>query len=225
LEVARPGYLRPGIIKIPGGNKPRKMARDSAIVSESFEEILSWLNPDREMAGEMYVQLREDLARIFVWRKCSDPEGLTDEVFDRVARKVHVVRQSYEGDPRLYFRAVANNLVKETLKKHGTYVPLEGVDLPDQPGTSANDEAIADCFYRCLRNLNSETRQMILAYYAKEKQAKIDHRQQMARSLDISIKSLRVKVHRIRESLESCIERCFERKAQQKGNGLHEHSL
>lgn len=189
------------------------MARDSAIAPESFEEILTWLNPDREMAGEMYVQLRQDLARIFVWRKCSDPEGLTDEVFDRVARKVHVVKQSYEGDPRLYFRAVANNLVKETIKKLGTHVPLEGVDVPDQPGTSTNDEAITDCFQRCLRKLNTETRHMILAYYAKEKQAKIDHRQQLARSLDVSIETLRVKVHRIRESLEGCTERCFERKA------------
>jgi len=201
------------------------MARNSAIASESFEEILTWLNPDREVAGEMYVQLRLDLTRIFVWRKCSDPEGLTDEVFDRVARKVHVVRQNYEGDPRLYFRAVANNLAKETFKKMGTLIPLEGVDLPNQPETSADDEYIEDCLQRCLRKLSRETRHLILAYYAKEKQAKIDHRQKLAQSLDIPIETLRVKAYRIRESLEGCIERCFERKAQQKGNGLHEHSL
>ena len=201
------------------------MARNSAIASESFEEILTWLNPDREVAGEMYVQLRLDLTRIFVWRKCSDPEGLTDEVFDRVARKVHVVRQSYEGDPRLYFRAVANNLAKETFKKMGILIPLEGVDIPNQPETSADDEAIEDCLQRCLRKLSRETRHLILAYYAKEKQAKIDHRQQLAQSLDIPIETLRVKAYRIRESLEGCIERCFERKAQKKGNGLHEHSL
>lgn len=190
----------------------REMTRKSAIAPESFEEILTWLNPDREMAAEMYVQLRQDLAKIFVWRKCSDPEGLTDEVFDRVARKVHVVKQSYEGDPRLYFRAVANNLIKETFKKLGTHVPLEDVDLPNQCSASANDEAIVECFQRCLRKLNTQRRHMILAYYAKEKQAKIDHRQQLARSLDISIETLRVKVHRIRESLEGCIESCFDRK-------------
>jgi len=189
------------------------MTRNSAIAPEGFEEILTWLDPDREVAGEMYVQLRQDLARIFVWRRCSDPEGLTDEVFDRVARKVHVVRQTYEGDPRLYFRAVANNLAKETFKRIGTYVPLEEVDLPNQPGTSADDEDLDDCLQRCLRKLSTETRQLVLAYYAKEKQAKIDHRQKLAQSLDISIETLRVKVYRIRESLEECIERCFRRKA------------
>src|SRR5687768_129753 len=113
-----------------------KMAREPVIPPDSFEEILTWLSSDREVAGEMYVQLRQDLVRIFVWRKCTDPEWLTDEVFDRVARKVHVVRQTYEGDPRLYFRAVANNLIKETKKKIGTHVPLEDVDLPNPPGTS-----------------------------------------------------------------------------------------
>src|SRR4051794_31946045 len=65
---------------------PRVMARNSAIPPESFEEILAWLYSDREVAATMYVQLRHDLANIFRWRGCSDPEGLTDEVFDRVAK-------------------------------------------------------------------------------------------------------------------------------------------
>ena len=63
------------------------MARDSAIPTESFEEILAWLDPDREIAASLYLRLREDLAKIFKWRGCSDPEGLTDEVFDRVAKE------------------------------------------------------------------------------------------------------------------------------------------
>ena len=67
------------------------MARNSAIPPESFEEILAWLNPDREVAATMYVQLHHDLAKIFTYRGFIDPEALTDEVFDRVARKVHEV--------------------------------------------------------------------------------------------------------------------------------------
>ena len=65
----------------------------------------------------MYVQLRHDLAKIFTFRGCADPEGLTDEVFDRVAKKVLEVRPTYVSDPRLYFRAVANNLIKERSEK------------------------------------------------------------------------------------------------------------
>ena len=198
------------------------MARDSAIPTENFEEILAWLNPDREVAAEMVVQLRHDLEKIFQWRGCSDPEGLTDEVFDRVAKKVHEVRPTYEGDPRHYFRAVANNLVKEDIKKRQTHLPLEDVDPlkhPKQPEPEPEDETEADmeeCLQSCLRDLRSDKRELILAYYEKEKQAKIEKRGELARQFGTSINTLRVNVHRIRNSLEKCIERCLELKAQQK---------
>ena len=194
------------------------MARDSAIPTESFEEILAWLNPDREVAATMYVQLRHDLAKIFTYRGCADPEGLTDEVFDRVARKVHEVRPTYEGDPRLYFRGVANNVVMETIKKSRTEVSIEGIDLPTQKTIETKDETadIEECLQSCLQKLSAENRELILSYYAKEKQAKIDHRSELARQFGTSVETLRVKVYRIRISLQQCIERCLKRKAPQK---------
>lgn len=192
------------------------MARNSPIPPEGFENILDWLNPDRELAAAMYVQLRHDLAKMFTWRNCSDPEGLTDEVFDRVAKKVHEVRPIYIGDPRIYFRAVANNLIKENLKKTKNQIPLEVVEQTKQHETEINDETIAieDCLQLCLQDLSTEKRELILAYYAKEKQAKIDHRSELAQQLGISVETLRVKVYRIRASLEGCIQRCLKRKNQ-----------
>ena len=182
---------------------------------KSFDEILDWLNPDRELAGEMYVQLRHDLAKMFEWRGCLDPEELTDEVFDRVSRKVHEVRPTYEGDPRNYFRAVANNVIKEELKKIKTRISLEGVDQA-QPETQVDDEAanMEECLQSCLQDLSSEKRQLILAYYAKEKQAKIDHRSDLAQQLGMSVQTLRVNVYRIRTSLQKCVQNCLKRKAQ-----------
>ena len=194
------------------------MARDSAIPPESFEEILAWLNPDRDVAANLYVQLRHDLAKLFMWGRCADPEEMTDEAFDRVARKVHEVRQTYEGDPRLYFRAVANNLIKENFKKMKSYASLEGVD-PPQHETSRNAEEreeIDDCLQSCLRKLDAEKRKLILAYYAKEKQAKIDYRHELAQQLEISLETLRVRVFRIRGTIAECIDRCLERKARRK---------
>ncbi|HEV8427536.1 MAG TPA: sigma-70 family RNA polymerase sigma factor [Pyrinomonadaceae bacterium] len=195
------------------------MARDSAIPPESFEEILAWLNADRDVAAVMYVQLRHDLAKLFMWGRCGDPEGLTDEAFDRVAKKIHEVRPTYEGDPRLYFRAVANNLIKENHKKVKTHVPLEDVDLPDRQTTEIDEEIAADmeeCLQLCLQKLGANKRELILAYYAKEKQAKIDHRNELAQKFGITVETLRVRVFRIRESLAECIERCLKRKAQGK---------
>jgi len=194
------------------------MARDSAFSPESFEEILVWLNPDRELAGKMYVQLRRDLAKLFVWGRCSDPEGLTDEVFDRVAKKVHQVRQTYVGDPRLYFRAVAKNLIKENFTKLKTHLSFEDIELSFQQITETEDDIVdlEECLHSCLRELSDENREVILNYYAKQKQAKIDHRNQMARRLEISVETLRVRAFRIRAALEGCIERCLQSQAHRK---------
>lgn len=195
------------------------MARDSAIPPESFDEILAWLDPDREAAALVYVQLRHDLAKIFSWNRCSDPEGLTDEVFDRVAKKINQVRQTYEGDPRLYFHGVARNLIKEYLKKVKTQVSLELTDAPANQTTEGREETadmLEECMHSCLQGLSREKRELILTYYAKEKQAKIDHRSEVARQLGTKVETLRVRVYRIRSTLEECIKRCVKRMAQRK---------
>lgn len=193
------------------------MARDSAIPPESFDEILAWLNPNRDLAGSIYVKLRHDLARIFAWNRCPDPEGLTDEVFDRVARKVHDLRHTFVGDPRLYFYGVARNLVKEIPKKIKTQVSLQDTELASNPLIEIQEETAAlreECLRNCLQKLSEEKRELILAYYARDKQAKIDHRTEMARRMGISVEALRVKAFRIRATLEECIERCLDRMAQ-----------
>jgi RNA polymerase sigma factor (sigma-70 family) len=195
------------------------MARDSAIPPESFDEILGWLNPDRDVAGSIYVQLRNDLAKIFTWNRCSDPEGLTDEVFDRVAKKVHDLRHSFVGDPKLFFYGVARNLIKEIPKKVKSQVSLQGTEPASNPRSEAEQETVVmreDCLRSCLQKLAEDKRELILAYYAKEKQAKIDHRTEMAQRLGISVETLRVKAYRIRGTLEHCIERCLDRMAQNK---------
>ena len=195
------------------------MARDSAIPPESFEEILAWLHPDREVAGTIYVQLRHDLAKIFIWNRCPDPESLTDEVFDRVARKVHDLRHTYVGDPKLYFYGVQRNLIKEIPKRIQRVVSLESAEPASNPRSEAEQETAAmreECLRSCLEKLRKDKRELILEYYAKDKQAKIDHRAEMARRLGISVDALRVKAYRIRETLEKCISRCFDRMAQNK---------
>jgi RNA polymerase sigma factor (sigma-70 family) len=195
------------------------MARDSLIPPQSFDEILAWLNPDREAAGQIYVQLRNDLSKIFTWNHCSDPDGLTDEVFDRVAKKVHLLRNTFVGDPKLFFYGVARNLIKEQTKQVKTQVSLEGANLPAvQPNEIEEETATMreECLQSCLKKLNSEKRELILNYYAREKQSKIDHRIELARQLGTSVETLRVRVYRIRATLDQCIERCLNSKAYRK---------
>ena len=194
------------------------MARDPIIPPQSFDEILAWLNPDREEAARIYIQLRNDLTRIFAWNRCADPEGLTDETFDRVARKVHDVRPTYEGDPKLFFYGIARNLIKESPKRIKKQVSLEDTDLPARE-PAVEDETAArreECLNACLQKLSANKRELILGYYAKEKQAKIDYRTELAQKMEISVETLRVRVYRIRGTLEKCIEECLDAMGQDK---------
>jgi RNA polymerase sigma factor (sigma-70 family) len=95
---------------------------------------------------------------------------------------------------------------------------LEDTDLR-APDTSTDDEMARmreDCLNSCLQDLEPEKKELILSYYARDKQAKIDHRSEMARKLGISVETLRVRVHRLRVTIETCIERCLNRMDQKK---------
>jgi len=180
---------------------------------ESFDELLAWLNPDRRVAADLYLELRHSLVKIFAWNRCSDPDGMADETIDRVAKQVGRLRETYEGNPNLFFYGVANNLIREYQKKIKTHVPIEDVDLPDESVPEGDVElslSREEFLQKCLQELSSEKQEQVLAYYSKAKQAKIDHRAEMARKLGISIENLRVRMCRIRVALEDCIEDCMD---------------
>jgi DNA-directed RNA polymerase specialized sigma24 family protein len=187
------------------------MVRDSAVPPERLEEILAWLHPDREMAGVIYVELRASLERIFKWKRSADPEGLTDQVFDRVGKKVQEISSNYSGDPRLFFYGVARNVIRESAVKARSFVPLDEID---EPIIESTIEVIPtfireECFESCLDQLDSGKRKLIVAYYARDRQAKIDFRAETARKIGVSVETLRVRAFRIRSWLEACIERCL----------------
>ena len=189
------------------------MPRNPDFPPERFDDLLTWLDPDRELASSIYLSIRQSLLRIFAWNRCSDPEGMTDETFDRVARQVPTLRHSFKGNPRLFFYGVANNLIREYRKKIRLHVPIEEVELPGPPAQYLEEETSeqrSDCLAKCLRTLPKNKRELVLSYYAKEKHAKIVLRAEMARELGISIETLRVRVLRIRTALEACIERCLD---------------
>jgi RNA polymerase sigma factor (sigma-70 family) len=190
------------------------MPKTSAPSSEGFDELLRWLDENHERATDAYLDLRRGLVKIFVWNQCSDPEGLTDEVFDRVSRKLPSLKDVYEGNPRLYFYAVANNLIKEHRKITKTQIPLDDIDLPSEESrvTEETLEMRSECLDKCLNALEAENRGLILSYYSKEKREKVGHRAEMARRLGVSIGTLRVRMLRIRANLEECIERCLDEK-------------
>ena len=173
---------------------------------EEFDALLSWLDPDRERAGEKYEEIRVKLVKFLERRQCCGAEELTDETINRVSHKVQDIAGTYEGNPAFYFYGVLKNVYKEWLKD---VPPKPDPPLPP-PDTSEDVERIYAYLEKCRQELDDpEDRELILKYYEREKQAKIAHRKELADALGITLNSLRMRVHRINQILQKCIVECL----------------
>jgi DNA-directed RNA polymerase specialized sigma24 family protein len=183
------------------------MQKQWDITQSAFERFLVWLDPDRDQAGVKYEEIRRRLIKIFVCRGCATGEDLADETINRVIRRMQDLADSYTGDPALYFYGVARNVHLEYVKKNPAPPALPPPDPPDRK------ELEYGCLERCMAKLTPENRRLVLEYYKEEKQAKIVHRRQLAAQLGIAVNALRIRAHRIRAGLQSCVETCLKQEA------------
>jgi RNA polymerase sigma factor (sigma-70 family) len=176
---------------------------------ESFDSLLEWLDPDRERAAEKYVEIRQSLIQIFTWRRCSDAESLADETLDRVISRVSKIKGTYEGNPSRYIHAVAKNVLAENMR-----APVRTVELadsvPESQRTTDSENERMYCLERCLSNLSPSSRDLIQNYYSEERTKKQSYRRDLSKSLGITHEALRVRLYRIRKTLETCVQACME---------------
>lgn len=177
-----------------------------ALTQTDFDSLLGWLDPDRQQAGEKYETIRNGLIQIFQYRGCLTPEELADETINRVARRAAEVSKSFEGDPARYFYGVAKKVYLEYVKEK----PM--IELPASLATPPADdvEQQYQCLDQCIGQLTDGNRTLILQYYRERKRAKIESRRAIRAERDLKPGALRVRVFRIRETLEKCVRRCLE---------------
>ena len=170
-----------------------------------FDELLSWLDPDREVAGQKYEAIRAGLIRIFVSKGFDDGEDLADQTIDRVMKKLPDIRETYEGDPVRYFHGVARNIIHEAGRRRE--IATDQIPEPVIQGESFS--ARYDCLLKCLKFLPSERRELIMDYYLYKGRDKVQHHKRMAIELDITDGALRTRAHHIRSALEKCVLNCL----------------
>ena len=177
----------------------------------AFDKLLECFSSDREEAALRYETARRKLIRFFEWNSVPYAEDWADEVINRVARRV------YEGQDidnlMSYIWGVARLILKEARKyvERGP-IPLDDVPIVPQqkPPEIPDPDERQLCFDRCLGEMSAESRDLILQYYEGEGAAKIKHRQELADKLGIPLNALRIRVHRIRKTLEKCIAECLQ---------------
>jgi DNA-directed RNA polymerase specialized sigma24 family protein len=180
------------------------MRKEWTLDQESFERMLAWLDPDRERAGSRYETIRTRLIRIFVSRGCAHAEDLADETINRVCDRVGEIAATYTGDPALYFYGVATKVHLEYLRRNARVAVLPPRDAPE------DKEAAHACLDRCLASLPAETRDLVVAYYREDGQAKIDLRRSLAERAGGGLNALRIRMYRLRAELQACVELCMD---------------
>ena len=181
------------------------------LTQEAFDKLLAALGPDRESAGEKYLELRAHLVRFFEWRGGQFPEEHADETINRAAKRVS------EGEvlenPAGYLFGVARMLLLEIHKERVKQSRALGELSFSQSEQSYQFEELeprVECLKKCLETLSAENRELILSYYQGEKGLKIENRKRLSDRLNVSLNTLRMRAQRLRERLQACVADCLQ---------------
>ncbi|HVE58946.1 MAG TPA: hypothetical protein VNB22_19135 [Pyrinomonadaceae bacterium] len=185
------------------------MATKVEINQDNFAKLLDWLHPDADTAGKIYESVRNRLIKIFYARGSCIAEELADETIDRVVGKIKWLSEHYEGEPFLFFYGVAKKVFLEYSKK--PKLQELPATLIKENAASENSEIYYECLDRCLAKMLPAQQELILEYYQGEKQAKIKQRKLMEARLGISNQTLRVRILRLRETIQKCVRNCVEK--------------
>ncbi|HLJ13459.1 MAG TPA: hypothetical protein VKV15_03110 [Bryobacteraceae bacterium] len=200
-------------------DRPPAYKKDWVVTQASFDRLLQQLDPDRETAGERYLQIRQKLVKFFEWRGAATPEDFADRTIDRVARRIDEGAEIQSQNVYLFFHGVAINVLREYWKEAQKFQskPLEEVPEIQQVQHAATEGAAGDrelqlqCLDGCVHKLPSQHLSLITRYHHGQGGEKIAARNELAQELGIPLNALRIRAFRIRGDLETCISQCMNR--------------
>jgi DNA-directed RNA polymerase specialized sigma24 family protein len=186
-----------------------------ALTTATFDYLLTCLDSNREQAGERYEELRRTLTRFFEWRGAPFPDEHTDEVFNRVARKLSdgvAIRNMGS-----YCYEVARLICLEAMKSHDskrTSLDSSHHEVATATvGTALDEHELRlNCLEECLDALPTDSRDLIVEYYQDEKRNRIERRKALAVKLGLQREALANRAQRLRDRLEQCVRRCISKK-------------
>lgn len=180
------------------------MQKTREVTRENFEIFLRWLSPEQEKIGEEYEKLRFRLCTFFASRRCFFAEELADEVINRIT--VLAGKEVIENKTA-YIYGVARNVYLESLRKEKIHANVDDLNLAAE--TPVESDFSNECLDKCLGELPSQRRDLILGYFSEQRSAKIVARKKASAEMDISQTALRMRVLRIKQQLSACVKDCM----------------
>lgn len=187
------------------GNLPiDRQARTMARSNDSFKEILDKLEPTASTTEEAYKQCRSKMVKFFQWRACEDSAALAD---DTIARFFEQHSSGTKVDPDKlysYLYAIALHVFYEFLrkKKKADRIRDKIQELWRPPTLVSNKRR--ECQKHCLERLESDKEDLLGRYYFTNEVP-----EDIAIDMGITVGTLRLRIHRIKQELRTCCEECL----------------
>jgi DNA-directed RNA polymerase specialized sigma24 family protein len=184
------------------------------LTSRAFHRFLAWLDEGTNSEGQRYLEMRGRLMSYFDRKNCAAPEELADETLNRIARRLEEEGAIESETPAKYCYIVARFVFMEYLrgaqKESQTLDDIRRYPSAMSGGDEERErkEKLLECLDRCIGELESSQRELILRYYVGKERIKIENRRSFAQGLGITLNALSIRACRIRDKLEECVRRC-----------------
>lgn len=182
------------------------MPSSHLITVTTFEKLLTRLAPDREQAAHEYETLRRRLIKYFELKGLKASDKAADETLDRIAVKLEageVVRDIIN-----YTYGVAQWIFKEQYRaEERERKAFDNLTHIKALIDSHSKESFLQLLEHCLEALAVEDRDLLRLYYTDEDTAaRAKYRLELAQNKGLTLNSLRLRVFKLRQSLENCVQ-------------------
>lgn len=181
------------------------------LTPEAFASFLFWLSPDQAHAARKYLDLRQEMVKLFIRKGCAHADELADRTLDRVVSIAHLEPGKYSSAIALCC-GVARNVWLEYLREK-TPESLEDdcIAAPQFLDEEFSEQEVR-CLSYCLEQLSIRDRDLIVKYHQFQGRERIHIRKQLADTFG-GVNKLRIAAYRIRLRLHDCVSTCVQRSA------------
>jgi RNA polymerase sigma factor (sigma-70 family) len=190
-----------------------KTEKISYLNPEAFQKLLSLLNSVTDNGETAYLNIYQKLINFFSFRGLNEPEIYADKVIDTVLRKISETDITFDEKYYTFFATIAHNHLRDFWKLKKRETSLE--DLKDKDKKDVDEIKLRQerdekeqkfrCLNGCLVLLPPSDKDLIEKYYDSDKR----ERDELSKSLGISLKTLRVRILRLKEKLRECMTDCL----------------